>query len=245
VDGLVVRPDGVDRVTTATDTVEMNQREITYKLVLSNDAFIEGNAVFKLTGQDAAFVQQVFRTLKGKDRTTALSEWLGGGDQKLVWGDAQLAEENPDADQPLKMLVTFEKSPLGGLPGKLAIRMSELTGKPFPFLWRDGRVTPVDLGYRLHERVIATVLMPEGTGTTGRPRDLVDDNAFAKVEQRYVVADGSLWLRRERTVKEPVVPVQGYDDIKNIHDKIWANLDQSTPVVPGGERGKEYGADPF
>ncbi|MBI5497389.1 MAG: DUF3857 domain-containing protein [Deltaproteobacteria bacterium] len=245
VDGLVIRPDGVERVTVSTDTAEQNLREVNYKLVLSADANIEGSAVFKLTGQDAGYVRQVSRELKGKERLAALSEWLSGGEQKLPWADAQLTDENPDADAPLKLLVTFDKAALGGLPGRLAVRMSELTGKPFPFLWREGRVTPVDLGYRLTERVIATVQMPEGHGTSGRPRDLVDDNAFTKVEQRHVVADGSLWLRRERTVKEPVVAPAQYDELKSVYEKMWMNLDQSTQVVPGGERGREYGADPF
>jgi hypothetical protein len=245
VDGLVVRPDGVERVTITVDTADQNVREVNYKLTVTPDAMVEGNAVFKLLGQDAGFVRQVMRDLKGKPMLAALTQWLAGGEHKLPWADAQLAEENPDPDGALKLLVTFEKAPLGGLPGKLALRFSELTGKPFPFLWRDGRVTPVDLGYRLTERVIASVTFPEGHGAQGRPRDMVDENALVKVEQRYVVADGALWLRRERTVKEPVVPPAQYEDIKGVHEKIWFNLEQSTPVVVGGERGKEYGADPF
>lgn len=245
VDALVVRPDGVDRVKTPEDTAEQNVREANYKLALSTDGMVEGSAVFKLTGQDAAFARSVLRDLKGADRMTALSEWLAGGDQKLTWADAQLSDEDPDPDAALRLLVTFDRKPLGGLSGRLALRMSELVGKPFPFLWRDGRATPVDLGYRLTDRLICSVQMPDGHGLSGRPRDLTDDTPFTRVEQRYLAADGALVLRRERTVKEPVVLPAQYDQLKDIHERIWANLDQSVPVVPGGERGKEYGADPF
>ncbi|MEW5848484.1 MAG: DUF3857 domain-containing protein [Myxococcota bacterium] len=243
-DGIVVRPDGIERVIIPEDKAEQNTREVTYKLVLGVDGMVEGNASFKLVGQDVAFVRQAMRELKGEEQYRALSEWLCGGEQKLPWTEAQL-QGGEDPDEPARLLVTFGKAPLGGVQDKLALRMAELLGKPYPFLWRDGRLTPVDLGYRMTERVTASVLMPEGHGVRGRPADLVDENAMAKVEQRYAVADGSLWLRRERVQKEAFIPRQRYDELKDIYQRIWSNLSQSAPVLPGGERGRDYGSDPF
>ena len=247
VDGVVVRPDGTERVHTPEDTAEMNTRELNFKLVLTTDAMVEGNAVFKLTGQDAAFVRDVMRGGKSPEAMAAVAEWLCGGDMKLTWVDMQMAEADPDADGPLRLLITFSKSPYGGLPGKLAIRFSELIGKPFPFLWRDGRITPVDLGYRVKERVIASVAMPEGMGMSvaERARDVDEDHVFSSFDQRYVAADGALVLRRVRTVKEPVVLPDRYLDLKELYERLWANLDQSTPIVSGGERGKDYKGDAF
>jgi hypothetical protein len=103
----------------------------------------------------------------------------------------------------------------------------------------------VDLGYRLTERVVASVLMPEGYGVGRKALDMADDNAFTRVEQRYVTADGALWLRRERVQKEAYVRPDQYHSLRSTWESVWDNLDQSTPVVKGGERGREYGQDPF
>ena len=42
VDGIVVRPDSVERVTVPMDRPEQNTREVTYKLTLSADGWVEG-----------------------------------------------------------------------------------------------------------------------------------------------------------------------------------------------------------
>jgi hypothetical protein len=244
-DGILVRPDGVERVRIPEDRAEDNTREITYKLTLTQDAFVEGSASLKLFGQDAALVQQVLKRGNNETALLLLSEWLCGGDQKLKWADAQLVGDVHDADAPLRLLVTFQRAELGGLPGKLAVRMDELLGRLYPFLWRDGRVTPVDLGYLLTERVVASVHMPDGHGVQGRPRDLVHESDLMKVEQRYVVADGALWLRRNRIQKAAYIQPEQYSTLKESVEAVWRNLEQSVSVVSGGDRGKQYGDDPF
>jgi hypothetical protein len=243
-DGLVVRPDGVERVPVPTDRADQNTREVIYKLVLGLDGMVEGSATFKLVGQDGAFTLQTMRDLTGEARNRALSEWLCGGDQRLKWADVQVTG-GEDFDEPVRMMVTFDKTAVGGLSGKLALKMSELLGKPYPFLWREGRVTPVDLGYRLTERVTASVMMPEGHGVRGRPPDVTSDDDMVKVEQRHAVADGALWLRRERVQKEPYVERGRYAELRRAYERIWGSLDTSAQVAPGGERGRDYGGEPF
>jgi hypothetical protein len=120
-----------------------------------------------------------------------------------------------------------------------------LLGRLNSFLWREGRRTPLDLGYRLSERIIVSVVLPEGMGIGERPQDRKRETPLVEIDDRFAVADGQAWFLRERVQRRAVVAPEDYSDFKAFYEALWQYQDGAIQVVPGGDRGKDYKGDPF
>jgi hypothetical protein len=121
----------------------------------------------------------------------------------------------------------------------------DLLGRPWGFLWREGRRSPVFLGARGSWRVRLDVKMPEGTGITELPVSLDKPGPIVSVEERWTVADGVLSFQRTLTNHERIVPPSRYDELRAPVTASWARSRQPVRLVAGGDRGTAYGTDEF
>jgi len=243
--GLLIRKSGAELVDLPSDAAVDNQRQIEIHLTLAADGSASGSALVTLTGQDAGVVRLALKRSAAADRARFLQGFLFGEDSVLAVSDVQ--EPNvSDGEQPLKLLVSLVAQKLA-VPTEKAIRytVTNLLGRPNAFLWREGRRTPLDLGYRLSERTIVSVAMPEGVGIWEQPQDRKRDTPLVTIDDRYAVADGQAWFLRERVLHRAVVAPEDYADFKAFHEALWQYQDNPIQMIPGGDRGKDYKGDPF
>lgn len=244
--GLLIRRSGAELVELPEDKVEDNRREIDFRLNLNRDGSGSGNAVVKLTGQGAGVMRLAFQRIKGSARLDLVQNFLLGEGSKLTVIDVQAPKGKLDAEKPLKFLVSFRARELAKRhQGGFRFSTTDIIGKPLDFLWREGRRTALDLGYRLSERISIAVTMPDDTGVGDQPQDRKRDSELMRIDDRFSVADGQAWFLRERVQKVSLIKAEQYSELRSIYQALWQHQDLMIEVVPGGDRGKDYSGDPF
>jgi len=242
---LLIRPSGAELVELPEDKVADNRREVEIKLSLALDGRAEGTALLTLTGQEAREARLALQRNDKEGQLRFVGGLFLGEDSALAVTDVQ-PPKTTDSEKPLKLLATLRAAPLA-TPAQRMLRLTTtaLLGKSLAFLWREGRRTPLDLGYRMHERISVAVAMPASWGIWELPQDRKRDSALVSIDDRYSVADGQVWFLRERTQKVGRVEPAVYSDLKSFYEALWQAQDLPIQLVQGGDRGKDYGGEPF
>ncbi len=243
--GLLIRPSGAELVELPEDQIKDNRREIDVMLALDPDGRASGTARLTLTGQDAGLVRLVLRRLEGAALLNLLQAYLCEEGSKLVVTHAQ-PPAGDDGEKPLRMMLTVEAPELARASrAGLSYSVNDLVGRPFPFLWREGRRTPVDLGFRFSERRLFSVQMPGEMGVISQPPDRVRDSQLVGLEDRYAPANGRARMLRDWVQKEGRVAPADYAEFRAFYEALWQHQQAGFELGLGGDRGVDYQGDDF
>ncbi|MBN2361943.1 MAG: DUF3857 and transglutaminase domain-containing protein [Deltaproteobacteria bacterium] len=243
--GLLIRKSGAELIELPVDAAEDNRRLIEIHLSLAADGSARGTALLTLTGQDAGEVRLALKRHDAAGRVQFMQGFFLGEGSALAVTDVQ-EPRHSDGEQPLKLMVTLAANRLAVPAGQaLKYTVTNLIGRPNAFLWREGRRTPLDLGYRLSERVVVSVAMPEGMGIWEQPQDRKRETPLVEIDDRFAVADGQAWFLRERVQRRVEVRPEDYADFKAFYEALWRHQDNAIQIIAGGDRGKDYQGDPF
>jgi hypothetical protein len=247
--GILVTPTGGELINLPEDDAGKNAVDVRVELTLDAAGKATGLVKASLTGVDAARARAVF-ALPEEQQPAAMKALLLGarfqdpdGRDGVGFVDVfrQASRSENDKDEAVKVQVRLAPFDLGGL----TLVPEDLLGRPWGFLWREGRRSPVFLGARGSWRVRLDVKMPEGTGITELPVSLDKPGPIVSVEERWTVADGVLSFQRTLTNHERIVPPSRYDELRAPVTASWARSRQPVRLVAGGDRGTAYGTDEF
>lgn len=248
--GILVMPDGGELVTLPEDAPEANVADVRYDLKLGTDGTVSGQLRGTFTGVEAARAQRVLELEEGAQAqaltTMLFSETAGDPAAKrgLLIGDVfRTASRSGDAkgrEEAIKL-----QSRLAPLRVNDVIVMDDIVGRPFAFLWREGRKSPVFFGARGTTVVRVDVALPPGKGIDALPVSVDKPGPLVNVQERWSVADGVLTYIRTIQTVERVVPADRYDELRAAITASWARAQQPVRIIEGGDRGASYGGDAF
>jgi hypothetical protein len=247
--GILVGPSGGELINLPEDDEKKNSVDVRVELTLDKTGRASGVVKATLTGVDAARAR-VILGLPEEQQPAAMKALLLGarfgdpdGSDGLPFSDVfRLASRNEsDKDEAVKVQVRLADLDTGGVD----VVPEKLLGRPFGFLWREGRRSSTFLGARRLWQVRLDVKLPEGMGIAELPVSLEKIGALVDVQERWSIADGVLSFQRTITNHERIVPPSRYDDLRGPVVASWARARQPVRLVPGGDRGAAYGRDEF
>lgn len=245
--GLLVRKDSAELIDLPEDDADQNTRVFTYELALSRQGTASGQLKVTLEGLDAAMARRVLKE-GGDDVAARLQALLRPGEAaKLPWKEVlTVAGPGDSPDKPLKLQVILGPGPVADeSDGGLALQLERLVGRPLPFLWREARRMPLVLDHPYVERKKVSVSLPDELGVASLPQETRETSPLCSVDERWAIADGVLWLDRKLRIEARTVDAAQYDVLRRPVTGLWAAQAVPVDVVPGGDRGKSYGGDPF
>jgi hypothetical protein len=247
--GLLIRPDGAELIDLPEDPARANRILLEYNLALGVDGTVSGQIVAKLDGLDAANVRAELAA-GGAGMVERIKEHIVPGDaSKLVWIDALAvnAKGADDPDQTLQLQIVLGASRLGTLKpsGVIELPFEQIVGRPLPSLWREVRYMPLVWGYKRQREERITLDLPPKMGVELLPLEQSQKTELVSVVDRYSVADGKLYLKRELELNTRKVEPEDYNDVKRPVRAIWESTATPLRIKEGGDRGSSYGTDPF
>ena len=248
--GILVTPDSGELITLPEDPPDENTSDVRYDLKLKADGTLSGTLKATFAGVDAARARVVLALEEGA-QAEALSAMLLGetaGDPAAVRGMAigdvfRLASRSKNASGRDERITLQAK--LMPLRPEGKIVMADIVGRPFAYLWREGRKSPVFFGARNTQVVRIDISLPPGQGVAGLPVSLDKPGDVVGVQERWSVADGVLTYIRTLKTNERIVPPNRYDDLRAPIKAMWARAEQPVAIVAGGDRGANYNGDAF
>jgi hypothetical protein len=247
--GLLIRPDRAELIDLPEDPPRANKVQLAYNLALGVDGTVSGQIVAKLDGLDAAKVRAELAA-GGEGMVERIKEHLVPGDKsKLVWVNAlavnQKGADNPDAT--LQLQIVLGASRLGTLKpsGAIDLPMEQIVGRPLPSLWREVRYMPLVWGYKRQRDERVTLDLPPKMGVDLLPLGHDQKSELVSISDRYAVADGKLYLKRELELNTRKVEPEDYNQVKRPVRAIWETTASPIRIKEGGDRGSSYGTDPF
>jgi hypothetical protein len=247
--GVLVGPSGGELVSLPEDDEKKNGIDVRVELTLDKAGRASGVARATLTGVDAARARAVL-LLPEEQQAAAMKALLLGarfGDPDGVDGVPfidvfRLASRSEgDKDEAVKVQVRLGDVDLG----KDGFRPETLLGRPYGFLWREGRRATTFLGARRVWQVRLDVKLPDGIGVAELPVSLEKPGPVVDVLERWAIADGVLTFARTLTNHERILPATRYVDLRAPVVASWTRARQTVRLVSGGDRGTAYGRDEF
>jgi hypothetical protein len=244
--GLLVRPDRAELIDLPEDKPGDNTRTFELDLALSREGIAQGQMRVELTGLDAARA----RTLLRDDPVSApakLKALLFGEGSAFPWQSVTaVSGPRDDADKPLKLQVVLGAGEVGSKKGdRLALHLERILGRPLPALWREARRMPLVFEHAYTEKVRLSVSLPDGLGIEALPLAVASRTHMLAIDERWAIADGTLWLNRKLELSARAVDAEDYLTLRDPVQALWGAQAAPVGVVPGGERGESYGGDPF
>ncbi len=248
--GILVHPDRGELIDLPEDKPDDNVNTVEVALQMQDDGTLSGVVKATLQGVDAAAARAALDSddPAGRLRPLLLGDTAGAPDLmpglQFLEAFRVASKRGADVDEPMKLQVRVK--PLPPLDDKpFAVVPERAVGRPFAFLWREGRKAPVVLDHRAVYRVKLSVKMPDGKGVQSLPASLTKQGSILNVEEQWAVADGAFWLNRTMRVEERIVPPERYEELRSAARALWARQQEPVLVVPGGDRGAKYNGEPF
>ena len=246
--GLIVRADGGELLELPEDSPSDNVIDVAVEIELQDDGSFTGMVKATLRGVDGAAARGILA--HPADAPAAMQALLFGGNEGhpepldgFELADVlKVSGKGNDADDVYRVQARLAS---GRIAPASAVIMQELAGRPFSFLWRDGRRSAVFLDHRRIWKVRIEVKMPPGLGVSELPVSVDRPGPVVSVEERWAVADGALLYQRTLTMHERVLPASRYEDLRAPILASWQRSSQPVVLVAGGDRGAAYGGDPF
>jgi hypothetical protein len=247
--GILVGPSGGELINLPEDDETKNAIDVHVELTLDKAGRVSGVVKATLTGVDAARAR-VILALPEEQQPAAMKALLLGarfgdpdGSDGVPFADVfRLASRNEaDKDEAVKVQVRLGDLATGGVD----VVPEQLLGRPFGFLWREGRRSPTFLGARRLWQVRLDVKLPEGLGVAELPVSLDKPGPIVDVQERWSIADGVLSFQRTLTNHERILSPARYDDLRGPVVASWARSQRPVRLVAGGDRGTAYGRDEF
>jgi hypothetical protein len=247
--GVLVGPSGGDLLTLPEDDEKKNAVDVRVEVTLDKAGRLSGVVKATLTGVDAARAR-VILTLPEEQQPAAMKALLLGarfgdpdGADGVPFQDVfRLAARNEaDKDEAVKVQVRLAALDVG----IDAVTPERLLGRPWGFLWREGRRSPTFLGARRMWTVRLDLKLPEGLGVAELPVSLEKSGSLVDIVERWAVADGVLTFQRTLTNHERIIGPARYADLRAPVVASWARARQPVQLVAGGDRGTTYGRDEF
>lgn len=249
--GVLVRADRGELIDLPEDKPDDNVTTVELELEQASDGTITGLCKATLRGVDAALARQA---LEDPDTSSAVLQRLLLGDdsgapdvlRKLeLLEPMRVATKDSDVDAPLKIQMKAKPLRPDDESRPFDIVPERFVGRPLAFLWRVGRKAPVVLSHRGVVQVKLSVKMPPGKGVAELPASLKKQGSILVVDEQWAVADGAFWLSRTLRLEERIVPPERYEELRVAAGALWARQQQTVKIVDGGDRGANYGGDPF
>jgi hypothetical protein len=247
--GILVGPSGGELINLPEDDEKKNAVDVRIELTLDKTGRAGGLVKATLSGVDAARAR-VILSLPEEQQPAAMKALLLGarfgdpdGSDGLPFADVfRLASRNEsDKDEAVKVQVRLGDIELGGTD----VVPEKLVGRPFGFLWREGRRSATFLGARRSWQVRLDVKLPDGLGIAELPVSLEKTGPIVDVQERWSIADGVLSFQRTLTNHERIVSPARYDDLRGPVVGSWMRARQPVRLKKGGDRGTAYGRDEF
>ena len=243
--GLLIRPSGAQLVDLPADSSDDNRREVDVTLDLEADGSAQGSARVKLSGQDAGQARLVLKRLDKAAQRDFFAAYLLEAGSALRVTHVQ-APAKDDGEKPLVLMLSVSAQQLAKRSaGKFHFSISDLAGRPFDFLWRAGRRSPVDVGFRFRERRSFALRMPPGMGVLQQPQDRKRANSQVSIEDHFAPADGKARMLRDRVQKQARIDPTDYEELRSLYQGLWQQQEAQFVIGPGGDRGVDYQGDAF
>lgn len=243
--GLLIRPSGSQLVELPADDLQDNKREVDVRIDLDTQGSAKGQAQVRLTGQDAGLARLVLKRADAAQQQEFFSSFLFEQGSKLRVTSVH-APPRDDGEKPLTMIIALSAPDLAQRRnGKLHYNVTDLLGRPFAFLWRGARRSPIDLGFRFSERRSFSVRMPDGMGIIKQPKDRKRANAMVSIEDHFAPADGRARMLRDRVQKQKLINPDDYEELRSLYQSLWLQQDEVFVIGAGGDRGVNYQGDDF
>jgi hypothetical protein len=251
--GLLVRNDGGDLIDLPADAEEKNNVDVLVDLKMSEDGTLTGVVKASCSGVDAAAVRNLLQRddeEAAKKNGALLQDILLGArfgapdwPQTIEIQDVfrSVDARTKTADDTLRVQGRVVKANTKNM----RVIVDEIIGRPFGFLWREGRRSSVFLDHARVHNVRLQIALPKGFGVAQLPTSLEKAGPLASLVERWAVADGILFFQRTLTNHERVVPPERYGELRALVTSSWARAQEAVAIVPGGDRGAAYNGDPF
>ncbi len=246
--GLLVTPTGAELVDLPEDPPGANRSVLNYDLAVNKEGIASGQVRVEL---DGLFAQAAREALfwDPENATARIATLLAPSEKKgMVWREvlAVGGEKAKDPDKTLKLQVVLAPGEIGQQRGPgFTVTVEKIVGRPFPFLWREVRYTPLVFPFRFVENTRVTLSMPPTYGIDALPQEASRESSYVNFRFRWAIANGELFYNRETTVDVRELLVTDYIDLRRPVVTVWSALAEPLAVVTGGFRGENYGSDPF
>jgi hypothetical protein len=248
--GVLVTPDSAQLITLPEDKPEDNAIDAVLDLELNPAGEISGTLRGTLRGVEAARARAVL-VLPDDQQPQAIRDLLLGAPQGDVTAPRGLppldlfrvrkAGGGENVDEAISVQVRL--GPTAFSPQRVV--MDELGGRPWGFLWREGRRSPAFLSHKTTWTVRVNLKLPPGLGITELPVSVDKPGPIVSLQERWSVADGVLTWQRTLRAEERIIPAARYDALRQPVVAAWSRAQVPVRLVPGGDRGAAYGGDAF
>jgi hypothetical protein len=247
--GILVTPDGADLINLPEDKPTDNAIEARLLLELNPAGEVSGMLKGTLRGVEAARARAILAAADDQQPQAMRDLLLGGamGDPDAPAGFEALdvfrvmPKAGDNKDEAVQVQVRLQARPFS----PQSIVMEELGGRPWAFLWREGRRSPVFLSHKTTWVVRVDLKLPPGLGITELPVSVDKPGPIISLQERWSVADGVLSWQRTLKNEERIVPANRYGDLRQPVVAAWSRAQVPVRLVPGGDRGASYGGDAF
>jgi hypothetical protein len=246
--GILVKQDGGELIDLPADDEDDNLVDVNIEIKLASDGAFSGLAKALVQGVDSAPVRRMLAVDDDQAGPKLQDILLGARDgapdfpTTITFTDVfRVASKEGNEDDSIRVQARMKQGIIAGN----RIVMDELAGRPAAFMWREGRRSPVFLGQKRTWRVRVAVKMPTGLGIAELPVSMDKPGSLVSVDERWAVADGTLFFQRNMVFHERIVPPERYDEMRAAITSSWARASQVVSLVPGGDRGAVYNGDPF
>jgi hypothetical protein len=245
---ILVKPDGGDLIDLPADDEDDNKIDVNLELKLAADGAFVGVAKATVQGVDSAPVRRLIETEDERAGEKLQAVLLGAREGSPDFPDTvlfedvfRIASKTTNDDDSIKVQARIKQ---GVLPTNRIV-MDDLVGRPGAYVWREGRRSPIFLGHKRTWRVRVAVKLPPGVGIAELPVSVEKEGPLVSVDERWAVADGTLFFQRNLVFHVRIVPPERYDELRSALMSSWERAAQSVALVPGGDRGAVYNGDPF
>ena len=186
---------------------------------LTGEGNISGVIRERVTGQEARFARDLFRSLSASDFNQMMERWLTSG--ATAAKISKLTPNDKQADAAFDMDVEFTAPSYGQLMQNrlLVFKPAVASRSNSVYLTEKTRKYPVVLeSTSFNEKV--TFNLPQGFAVDEMPDPVKLDTPFGRYSTSYDVKDGKLLFTRSLTMTRGTVAVDKYDDVRNFFSKI-------------------------
>lgn len=246
---LILRSGDAELIDLPVDAPTQNKRLIEVKLSMGLDGTASGTMTVKLDGLAAARGRQFLDANDLGNAAQGLQAWLFPDENRGLSLQRMKQDSLDDARNDDKTLILRADIPpfaLGDVRnGNLSVSLERAVGKIWPQFIREMRRYPLVLDHNYAEDLRISVLLPDGMGVAKLPPPHIENNPTMSTDEKWAIADGTLWMNRQIQLDERVIPAERYRDIRDLILGVWARTAQPINIVVGGDRGKAYQGDPF
>lgn len=243
---LLVKAAGASIIQLPLEVPSDNQTQMEYSLALNDSGLASGSIDIRLTGNSATAVKSILESSPDALQAEALQKHLGPGvgDGGLIWQAVTIIKEKPDGAMTLRVDVTPAR--IGKQEaGLLSLNLERVVGRPFPFLWREVRYTPMILPFLSQEKVKVKIKLPKSLGVDLLPEEVQHKTDAIDFRFRWAIANGELLYSRETDLTAVKILPDTYRELRRPVLAVWDAVKKPLRLAPNAFRGEDYGEDPF